>query len=363
MPPSGCAPCSLTAPCDACMTDDVDTSITVPAGLRDAVVDDDGGAEWLDSISDRVARAVQRWGLELGEPFEGGVAAWTAPATTAAGADVVLKLSYPHREARDEAAALAAWRGAGAVDLLGADADDWALLLRRLRPGSSLRDAHLPIADHLAVGAELLREMATVRVPVGEPFQDLVDVADWLATITAERIAPGRRADRARQRPNLSMVRGSRRRVRAVGCGPRLVDGLPWGRRRDGADDGVGWSPAPTRRVSAVGHVGLHVAAVIGARTICAVAAPVDLIIFDCDGVLVDSERLAVRTEAQLLADLGWTLTEDEIIERFVGRSDAHMLAEIEKAFDRPVPEWQQRYEEGLHHAFRTELRAVEGAS
>ena len=113
-------------------------SVTVPAGLRHAVVDDDGGQEWLDSIPARAARAVERWDLVLGEPFETGMAGWTAPATTAAGADVVLKLSYPHSEARDEAAALAAWHGAGAVEMVGADADDWALLLHRLRPGSTL---------------------------------------------------------------------------------------------------------------------------------------------------------------------------------------------------------------------------------
>ena len=40
-----------------------------------------------------------------------------------------------------------------------------------------------------------------------------------------------------------------------------------------------------------------------------------DLIIFDCDGVLVDSERLAVRTEAEILTGLGWPLSEAEIVE------------------------------------------------
>jgi beta-phosphoglucomutase-like phosphatase (HAD superfamily) len=61
------------------------------------------------------------------------------------------------------------------------------------------------------------------------------------------------------------------------------------------------------------------------------------LVIFDCDGVLVDSERLAVRTEAGILATLGWPLTEAEIIERFVGRSAAHMHGEIERHLGRPI--------------------------
>ena len=163
-------------------------SVTVPTGLRHAVVDEEGGQEWLDSIPARAARAVERWSLVLGEPFESGMAGWTAPATTAAGTEVVVKLSYPHIEARDEAAALAAWHGAGAVEVLGADADDWALLLRRLRPGTTLRDERLPPVEHLAVGAELLRRMAAVPVPAGAPFQDLVEVADRLAVIAAERV-------------------------------------------------------------------------------------------------------------------------------------------------------------------------------
>src|SRR5487761_1367032 len=56
-----------------------------------------------------------------------------------------------------------------------------------------------------------------------------------------------------------------------------------------------------------------------------------DLVIFDCDGVLVDSERLAVRTESQILTELGWPLTEAEVIERFVGRSAIYMQAVIEE--------------------------------
>jgi len=50
-----------------------------------------------------------------------------------------------------------------------------------------------------------------------------------------------------------------------------------------------------------------------------------DLVIFDCDGVLVDSERRAVRTEAESLSGLGWPLTESDIVERFVGRSAGYM--------------------------------------
>ena len=90
---------------------------------------------------------------------------------------------------------------------------------------------------------------------------------------------------------------------------------------------------------------------------------PIELVIFDCDGVLVDSERLAVRVESRLLTDLGWPLTETEVLERFVGRSDADMLAKIESTLGRRVPEWTDRYQHALHAAFRDELTAVAGVA
>lgn len=73
-----------------------------------------------------------------------------------------------------------------------------------------------------------------------------------------------------------------------------------------------------------------------------------DLVIFDCDGVLVDSERLSIALDVELLASLGWPLTAEEVIERWVGRTDAAMRAEIEEHLGRDIgAEWEafaQRY-------------------
>jgi len=85
-----------------------------------------------------------------------------------------------------------------------------------------------------------------------------------------------------------------------------------------------------------------------------------DLVVFDCDGVLVDSERLAVRTEAQILASLGWPLGEDEIVERFVGRSAAFMQAEIERTIGRRI-DWESEFESRYRDVFSRELRPVDG--
>ena len=51
------------------------------------------------------------------------------------------------------------------------------------------------------------------------------------------------------------------------------------------------------------------------------------LVIFDCDGVLVDSEPLAVRIDVEMLAEVGITMTEAEVIERYVGRSPQVIVA------------------------------------
>jgi HAD superfamily hydrolase (TIGR01509 family) len=88
----------------------------------------------------------------------------------------------------------------------------------------------------------------------------------------------------------------------------------------------------------------------------------VELIIFDCDGVLVDSERLAIKIDARVLASLGWPLTEAEIIERFVGVSDIDFTRAIESHLGRRLPEnWEAEFEPLYRNAFAAELRPVDG--
>jgi HAD superfamily hydrolase (TIGR01509 family) len=87
-----------------------------------------------------------------------------------------------------------------------------------------------------------------------------------------------------------------------------------------------------------------------------------DLVVFDCDGVLVDSERLSVRVDLQYLERLGWPLTESEIVERFVGRSDADMRADIEAFLGGPVPaKIDAEFERLYRQAFDEELEPVDG--
>jgi HAD superfamily hydrolase (TIGR01509 family) len=85
-----------------------------------------------------------------------------------------------------------------------------------------------------------------------------------------------------------------------------------------------------------------------------------DLVIFDCDGVLVDSERVAVRTEAEILSGLEWPLTESDIVERFVGRSASYMHQEIERHLGRSI-DWDAEFESRYQEVFDRELVAVPG--
>ena len=96
----------------------------------------------------------------------------------------------------------------------------------------------------------------------------------------------------------------------------------------------------------------------VGRVPILVGVADFDLVIFDCDGVLVDSERLAIRTEADILASLGWPLTQAEIVARFVGRSAAHMQREIERQLGRRI-DWEAEFEPRYREVFERELVAV----
>ncbi len=90
---------------------------------------------------------------------------------------------------------------------------------------------------------------------------------------------------------------------------------------------------------------------------------PFDLVIFDCDGVLVDSERLSIALDAVFLEQLGWPLPESAIVERFVGRTEAAMRAEIEAHLGRDIgPEWDAFADEYVR-LFDEELEAVAGVA
>lgn len=64
-------------------------------------------------------------------------------------------------------------------------------------------------------------------------------------------------------------------------------------------------------------------------------AEPFDLVIFDCDGVLIDSEGLSCAIEAEVLTEFGFPLTPEEVRDSFVGLSLARELDLIAERFGR----------------------------
>jgi HAD superfamily hydrolase (TIGR01509 family) len=88
----------------------------------------------------------------------------------------------------------------------------------------------------------------------------------------------------------------------------------------------------------------------------------IELVIFDCDGVLIESERLAIEVDVVVLRELGWPLSKDEVIERFVGRSDRDTRAEIEAHLGRKLPsDWGAQYDALYRDVFANKLAPVDG--
>jgi HAD superfamily hydrolase (TIGR01509 family) len=86
------------------------------------------------------------------------------------------------------------------------------------------------------------------------------------------------------------------------------------------------------------------------------------LVIFDCDGVLVDSEPISIRIDVEMFAEVGMTVSEQDVIERFVGRSPDLLARAVEEQLGHPPPDdWEERGERRLRHAFETELQPVAG--
>jgi HAD superfamily hydrolase (TIGR01509 family) len=87
-----------------------------------------------------------------------------------------------------------------------------------------------------------------------------------------------------------------------------------------------------------------------------------ELVIFDCDGVLVDSERLAIKVDAIVLGQLGLNLSEDQIVERFMGLSQKEFQSSIEILLGRPLSEtWEAETTPMYTEAYRKGLKPVEG--
>jgi HAD superfamily hydrolase (TIGR01509 family) len=91
-----------------------------------------------------------------------------------------------------------------------------------------------------------------------------------------------------------------------------------------------------------------------------ALNANFDLIIFDCDGVLVDSEVISCRAHAETLTRHGYPITADQVFDRFLGRSMRKATLEIEAELGRPLPEdFQTQVYAEIFRSFAASLEAT----
>lgn len=90
---------------------------------------------------------------------------------------------------------------------------------------------------------------------------------------------------------------------------------------------------------------------------------PPALVIFDCDGVLVDSEPISHAVLQSLLAERGVTLTLDETVERFMGTTMTRCLELVEELTSAPPDEFLPVFRAATYRAFRSELLPVAGVA
>ena len=229
-------------------------SVFIPAYLQQNILRYGFGAEgtrWLADLPRHIAELEQEWGLRVGPAFDkDGAVSWVAPVELRDGSEAVLKITFPHDEARFEAHALRFLDGRGAVRLLRASDDGFSLLLERCRPGTDLWS--LGEAEGNAVACQMLPRMWREPDP-GAPFMSLSDyVAPWwddLPRITARRglrggrrRCGGRAGPRTRRQP--TAARAAPRRFPSREC-PGGAAGALVGDRSQAAGGGSGLRSGP----------------------------------------------------------------------------------------------------------------------
>ena len=94
------------------------------------------------------------------------------------------------------------------------------------------------------------------------------------------------------------------------------------------------------------------------------IARHFELVIFDCDGVLVDSEPMINQAHASVLTACGYPITEQDLVARFCGMSDREMLDIIEREWGRTLPiAYAERVGAVIEAGFRQSLTAIEGVA
>jgi HAD superfamily hydrolase (TIGR01509 family) len=85
-----------------------------------------------------------------------------------------------------------------------------------------------------------------------------------------------------------------------------------------------------------------------------------ELVIFDCDGVLVDSEVISCRAHAETLTRHGYPITADQVLERFLGVSDREARMTIEAELGRSLPaDFEAQMKQAALQRYAEELKTI----
>ena len=88
-----------------------------------------------------------------------------------------------------------------------------------------------------------------------------------------------------------------------------------------------------------------------------------DAVLFDCDGVLVDSEPITNGVLRDMLAESGWVLTSAECMRLFIGKAVKDERAMIEANTGQPLTgDWLNRFRERRNLGLLAGLQAIDGA-
>ncbi len=87
---------------------------------------------------------------------------------------------------------------------------------------------------------------------------------------------------------------------------------------------------------------------------------PIDLVIFDCDGVLVDSEVISCRAHAETLTRHGYPITAEQVLHRFLGVSEREARLMVEREIGRSFPaDFEQQVNQATLQFYASELTAI----
>ena len=88
------------------------------------------------------------------------------------------------------------------------------------------------------------------------------------------------------------------------------------------------------------------------------------LVIFDCDGVLVDSEPISASIWVTLMGELGLPLSIEETLHELVGLAMADSMARMQARLGRPLPPWfEKEFYTRMLAALRAEVRPIAGVA